>query len=66
MSAKNRIAIVFISGSAGELDWILPILDFLQSKNFRIKIIFLTRHALRSVKQNSMCNDFIKQKNSKI
>tara|TARA_B110000444_G_C18808152_1_gene581094 strand:+ start:220 stop:1515 length:1296 start_codon:yes stop_codon:yes gene_type:complete len=66
LSAKNRIAIVFISGSAGELDWILPILDFLQSKNFRIKIIFLTRHALRSVKQNSMCNDFIKQKNSKI
>ena len=66
MSAKSKIAIVFISGSAGELDWILPILDFLLKKNFHIKIIFLTRHALLSVEENSMCNDFIKQKNSKI
>lgn len=66
MSVKGKIAIVFISGSAGELDWILPILNYLLSKNFYIKIIFLTRHALKSVQENSMCNDFIKQKDSKI
>ena len=66
MSTKKKIAIVFISGSAGELDWILPILNYLLKKNFNIKIIFLTRHALKSVEENSMCNDFIKQKNSKI
>ncbi len=66
MLVKNRIAIVFISGSAGELDWILPILNFLLEKNFCIKIIFLSRHALKSVKENSMCNDFINQKNNNV
>ena len=66
MSINDRTAIVFISGSAGELDWILPILDLLLEKSFSIKIIFLSRHALNSVKQNSMCNDFIKQKNNNL
>lgn len=62
----RKRAIFFISGSAGELDWVLPILNFLLSKNFNLKIIFLTRHALKSVKQNRMCNDFITQSNPKI
>ena len=66
MSVKNKTCIVFISGSAGELDWILPILDFLLKKNFSLKIIFLSRYAFKSVEQNSMCYEFIKQKNSKI
>ena len=66
MSTRDKIAIIFISGSAGELDWILPILDFLLKKGFNLKIIFLTRHALKSVEENSMCNNFIKQENSKI
>ena len=44
--AQERVAIVIISGSAGELDWILPILDLLKYKKFKIKIIFLSRHAL--------------------
>jgi len=26
---KKKVAVVFISGSAGELDWMLPILDYL-------------------------------------
>ena len=60
-----RNAIVFISGSAGELDWVLPILDFLLIKDFNINIIFLSRHAQTSVEQNRMCNDFICQENSK-
>ena len=66
MPYKRRTVVVFISGSAGELDWILPILDFLLKENFRIKIIFLSRHALRSVKENAMCNNFINKKNDNI
>lgn len=63
---KKKVAVVFISGSAGELDWMLPILDYLIYKKFKIKIIFLSRHALKSVEKNSMCNKFINQKNNKI
>ena len=63
---KEKVAIVFISGSAGELDWILPILDYLLQKKFKIKIIFLSRHALKSVEENNMCNEFINSKNNKI
>lgn len=62
MNSKLKTAIVFISGSAGELDWILPILDYLMKDKFRLKIIFLSRHALKSVEKNSMCNDFIERK----
>ena len=65
-SDKGQTAITFISGSAGELDWILPILDFLLNKGFKIKIIFLTRHARKSVEENRMLNDFICQENSKV
>ena len=63
---QEQVAIVFISGSAGELDWILPILDYLLHNKFEIKIIFLSRHAMKSVKENNMCNEFITQKNNKI
>ena len=63
---KNKTAIIFISGSAGELDWILPILDFLLKKSFKIEIFFLTIHALRSVEENNICNDFITQDNQSI
>ena len=62
INKKEKVAVAFISGSAGELDWMMPILDFLQNKQFNIKIIFLTRHSLKSVEQNKMCNDFISQK----
>ena len=63
---KKKVAVVFISGSAGELDWILPILDYLLQKKFKIKIIFLSRHALKSVEENNMCNEFINSKNINI
>lgn len=55
----NQLGIVFISGSAGELDWILPILDDLLAKGFDIKVIFLTRHARSSVFKNQMLDDYI-------
>ena len=56
---KAQTAITFISGSAGEIDWVLPILYFLLNKGFNLKIIFLTRHARKSVEKNRMLNDFI-------
>ena len=65
-SGKGQTAITFLSGSAGELDWVLPILDFLLNKGFNIKIIFLTRHARKSVEKNRMLNDYICQENRKV
>jgi len=63
---KTKTAIVFLSGSAGELDWILPILDYLLKKEFDLKILFLTKHVSDSVEANSMLNNYINQENSKI
>ena len=63
---KNKQAITFLSGSAGELDWILPILDHLSKLDFKIKIIFLTRHVQQSVVKNSLLNDFINRPNNQI
>jgi hypothetical protein len=63
---KSQTAITFISGSAGELDWALPILDFLLNKGFNVKIIFLTRQARKNVEENRLLNDFIYQENSKV
>ena len=63
---KIQTATMFISGSAGELDWSMPILDLLLKENFNIRIIFLTRRARKSVEENSMLNDFICQKNNKV
>ena len=54
----NETVITFISGSAGELDWILPILHYLLNRGFNLKVIFLTRHARESVKKNQMLNNF--------
>ena len=61
---NSKTAVTFLSGSSGELDWILPILDFLLKKHFNIKIIFLTRHARYSVENNKFLFDFIRKKNS--
>ncbi len=58
-SSFQKTGIVFLSGSAGELDWILPIIDDLLKKDFNFKIIFLTRHARLSVKSNRLLNDYI-------
>ena len=63
---KTKTAIVFLTGSAGELDWILPILDYLLKNQFDLKILFLTKHVLDSVEANSMLKNYIYQENSKI
>ena len=56
---KNKKAVAFLSGSAGELDWILPILDHLSNLQFEIKIIYLTRHVKKSVNHNSLLRNYI-------
>ena len=56
---NSKTAVAFLSGSSGELDWILPILDLLLKKHFKIKIVFLTRHARHSVENNKFLSDFI-------
>lgn len=63
---KERKVIIFISGSAGELDWVLPILAFLLKEGFNINIIFLTNHARKSVERNKTLSDFINKQNSRI
>lgn len=62
----SKIAIVFVSASAGELDWNLPILELLLRKGFYIKIIILKRNAYESIKQNKKVHNFISKKNKKI
>lgn len=55
----DKSAIVLLSGSAGELDWILPIIDSLIKNRFVVKMIFLTRHVRNSVKENKMLETYI-------
>ena len=63
---KNKKAVAFLSGSAGELDWILPILDHLSNLQFEIKIIYLTRHVKKSVNHNSLLRNYIIKPENKI
>ena len=56
---EDKSALVFLSGSAGELDWILPVIDSLINNRFEVKIVFLTRHVRNSVKENKMLEEYI-------
>ncbi len=60
-TVKNKQAITFLSGSAGELDWMLPILDYLSKLQFKIKIIYLSRHVKKSVDHNLLLTNYINQ-----
>ena len=63
---NSKKVIVLISGSAGELDWILPILDWLLIRNVSVKVVFLTRHAWDSVRENRLLYDFVSKSELKI
>ena len=63
---EQKTAIAFLSGSAGELDWILPIIDRLSHRKVNIMIVFLTKHARLSVEANQMLSDYIFLQNKKI
>ena len=52
--SSQKTGIVFLSGSAGELDWILPIIDDLLKKDFNLSqvcsdIVGVMPHQQRSV-----------------
>ena len=64
--SSNKTAITFLSGSAGELDWIMPILSFILNQGFKLKIIFLSNHVYLSIKKNKMLNDFVYQQNDNL
>ena len=66
LSKKQKTVIAFLSGSAGELDWILPIIERLSQKGLNIMIVFLTKHAQKSVDANQMLSDYIFYKNKNI
>ena len=63
---NNKTAIVFLSGSSGELDWMLPILDKLLKKSFYLKIVFLSKHCKQSIDNNQMLFEFIHKDKEKI
>ena len=49
--SSNKTAITFLSGSAGELDWLMPILSLILNQGFKLKIIFLSNHVYLSIKK---------------
>lgn len=63
---KNKQVVTFLSGSAGELDWMLPILDYLSKLQFKIKIIYLSRHVQKSVDHNLLLTNYINQPSNEI
>lgn len=65
-TVKNKQAVTLLSGSAGELDWILPILDYLSKLQFEIKIVYLSRHVKKSVDRNRLLRNYINQSGNKI
>ena len=65
-TVKNKQAVAFLSGSAGELDWMLPILDYLSKLQFEIKIVYLSRHVKKSVDRNRLLRNYINQSGNKI
>lgn len=63
---NKKIAIIFVSGSVGELDWNLEILEYLIKRKFFLKIIILKKKAYESIKKNKLIYDFINKKNENI
>jgi len=59
---NQKTSIIFVSGSAGEIDWNLPLLDYLLKKNFNLNIVILSDHAYQSLKKNNRIYSFIKKK----
>ena len=59
---KNKQVVTFLSGSAGELDWMLPILDYLSKLQFKIKIIYLSSKIYINLKSNELITEIINYK----
>ena len=53
-------AIFFLYSSAGELDWVLPIIKKLINSNTPIQIIYLSNGVRENIKLNKFLNEFLK------
>ena len=62
----DKSSITFLSGSAGELDWVLPILDDLLLKGFTNHICCLTPEVQESINQNKLLREYINRSSKKI
>lgn len=56
---ENSGVVVFLYGSAGELDWILPVLVFLSGIGLKVSIICRTRHVVSSVQNNHFLSQYL-------
>lgn len=61
-----KSSITFLSGSAGELDWVLPILDDLSLKGFTNHICCLTPAVHDSINKNKLLREYINTSPKKI
>jgi hypothetical protein len=57
LNRKN--AVVFIGSSAGELEWVLPIVKYLLDNNLDIKIVYITDIARQSVNRNVFLKKYL-------
>lgn len=64
--SEDKYIFVFISASAGEVDWVIPILDFLAKNKFKIMVVILSRGALESINENKLVSEYIFKKNKNI
>lgn len=58
-SVSATQVIVLLYGSAGELDWMAPIISYLSGIGFEVTIIYRTRRVLRSVKENEFLRELL-------
>jgi hypothetical protein len=56
---NKRKSLVFLNSSASELDWILPIIEYLLNNSVNIEIIYRTEAANKSVRSNDSLNRYL-------
>ena len=56
---NKKSATVFLSSSAGELEWVLPIVEYLLDNNFDIKIVYRTNTVKKSIESNAFLKKYI-------
>lgn len=49
---KNKNIVIFVYNGSAEIDWILPVLDNLSKKNYKIFTFFKSKKAYENLKSN--------------
>ena len=62
----DNISITFLSGSAGELDWVLPILDDLYNRGHKIHLCCLSQNVYKSIFENKLLRQYIQRSSSPV